>query len=42
MTDSIVSKKAKGTKSDLKQITRKYEQPNLLKAVWQLANTLTL
>ena len=41
MTDYIVSKKANGTGPDLKQVTKKYEQPNLLKAAWQLANTFT-
>jgi omega-6 fatty acid desaturase (delta-12 desaturase) len=39
MPDSYVSKKIKGTVLDMKQVIRKYEQPNLLKAVWQLANT---
>jgi omega-6 fatty acid desaturase (delta-12 desaturase) len=41
MTDYIVSKMAAGTQPDLKQVTKKYEQPNLLKASWQLANTFT-
>jgi omega-6 fatty acid desaturase (delta-12 desaturase) len=39
MTGFLVSKKSKCTKIDLQQAIRKFEQPNLLKAVWQLANT---
>jgi omega-6 fatty acid desaturase (delta-12 desaturase) len=39
MPDFRVLTKANGTKSDLQQAIRKYEGPNLLKAVWQIANT---
>ena len=39
MPEFMVSTKANGTQSDLQQAIRKYEKPNLLKAVWQLANT---
>jgi hypothetical protein len=34
MPDFRVLTKANGTKSDLQQAIRKYEGPNLLKAVW--------
>jgi omega-6 fatty acid desaturase (delta-12 desaturase) len=39
MTGFLVSTKVNGAKSDLQQVIRKYARPNLLKAVWQLANT---
>ncbi len=39
MTSLLVSKKFNGAKPDLQQAIRKYERPNLLKAIWQLANT---
>jgi omega-6 fatty acid desaturase (delta-12 desaturase) len=39
MTRSLVSTKVNGIKTDLQQAIGKYEQPNLWKAVWQLANT---
>jgi len=39
MTDLLVSKKDNGTKPDLPQALKKYEQPDLLKSVWQLSNT---
>jgi len=39
MTSLLFSDKANVTKPDLQQATKKYEQPNQLKAVWQLANT---
>ena len=39
MPDFMVPTKANGTQSDFKQAIRKYERPNLLKAIWQLANT---
>jgi omega-6 fatty acid desaturase (delta-12 desaturase) len=39
MTSVLVLKKFNGTKPDLRQAIRKYEQPNLSKAVFQLANT---
>ena len=39
MPESIVSTKVNGVKPDLQQVIKKYEQPNLSKAIWQLANT---
>jgi omega-6 fatty acid desaturase (delta-12 desaturase) len=39
MTGSLVFDKGNFTKLDIQQAIRKYEQPDLLKAVWQLANT---
>ena len=39
MTILLVSNKTNVTKPELQQATRIYEQPNQLKAVWQLANT---
>jgi hypothetical protein len=39
MPEFMVPTKADGAKSDLQQAIRKYERPNLPKAVWQLANT---
>ena len=39
MTGLFVSQKANGVKSDLQQALKKYERPNLLKAIWQLVNT---
>ena len=39
MPEFMVSTKANGPKSDFQQAIRKYEEPNLPKAVWQLANT---
>ena len=39
MTGFLVSAKNNGAKADLQQAIRKYQRPNLLKAVWQLVNT---
>ena len=39
MTAYLVSQKVNGAEPDLQQALRKYEEPNLLKAIWQLANT---
>ena len=39
MTASINSSSFNGAKPDWQHVMRKYEQPNLLKAVWQLAST---
>jgi fatty acid desaturase len=39
MTRFLVSTKVNGIKTDLQQTIGKYEQPNLWRAVWQLANT---
>lgn len=39
MTDFLVSKKVNGAQPDLLQAIRKYERPDLLKALWQLVNT---
>jgi len=40
MTSISALKKFNGTKPDLRQALKKYEQPNLARAVFQLANTL--
>jgi omega-6 fatty acid desaturase (delta-12 desaturase) len=39
MTGLFASKNTNCSKPDLQEVIRKYEQPNLLKAVWQLATT---
>ena len=39
MTDLLVPKMVKGTKLEKQQAIKKYEQPNLLKATWQLVAT---
>jgi len=39
MTGLLTSKKLNGINPDLQRAIRKYQQPNLFKAVWQLANT---
>ncbi len=39
MTDLLTSKKINGIKPDLQRAIRKYQQPDLFKAIWQLANT---
>ncbi len=39
MSAILVSTTVDGVKPDLQQVIRKYERPNLFKAVWQLANT---
>jgi acyl-lipid omega-6 desaturase (Delta-12 desaturase) len=39
MPEFMVSTKVNGTKSELQHALRKYQGPNLFKAVWQLANT---
>ena len=39
MPDFLDPQKFNGAKPNLQQTLRKYDRPNLLKAVWQLANT---
>ena len=39
MTSLLVSTEFNSAQLDLQQAIRKYERPNLLKAIWQLANT---
>ncbi|MBT8365580.1 MAG: fatty acid desaturase, partial [Deltaproteobacteria bacterium] len=39
MTGLLDSKTVNGARSDLQQAIRKFERPNLLKAIWQLVNT---
>jgi len=39
MTDFLTSKNFNGIKPDLQRAITKYQQPNLFKALWQLANT---
>ena len=39
MTGLLVSDKGNFTKSDIRQAIRKYEPTDLLKAVWQIADT---
>jgi len=39
MTNFLVPEKINGTKAEIQQAIKKYEKPNLFKAVFQLANT---
>ena len=39
MIDLLVPKMVKGTKLEIQRAIKKYEQPNLLKATWQLVTT---